>query len=154
ALSVQMLDRHARRHVSCRFNRQYRYRVLATVRHDQREVLIERVEIPRHSVAGYNRWPHANDNRACCSGWKPDALHIVAEVFLTAYRRVLTRKMIPVVDYSPNDHLKIELVHIRRSRHRTPWRIGPHQHHSNLLPRVRYNAGRFKRRAAALREGP
>src|SRR5882672_666985 len=108
-----MLHGHARRHIACRFNRQYRYWGLATVRHHQREVLIERAEIPGHSVAGDNRWPHANDNWACCSGWKPDALHIIAEVFLTAYRRVLTRKMITVVDYAPSDHLKIKLVHIR-----------------------------------------
>jgi len=42
----------ARRHIACRSTASTGIGGLATVRHDQREVLIERAEIPGHSVAG------------------------------------------------------------------------------------------------------
>ena len=148
-----MLDSHARRPITGLLHRQHWDRRLNPVGNDQRKVLIKRAEIIGDSITRDKRGPHANDNRTSCSGGKPDALDIICEVLLTARRRVLPREMIAIVDHTPNDHFKIELIHIRRICHRIAWRVGPNQHNSNLLRRVGNHPGRFEGRAATFGKG-
>src|SRR6185295_6002094 len=75
--------------------------------------------------------------------------NIVYKILLTTCSRVLSRKMIPNVDYAADNDLEIELIDIRRVGNRIAGRVGPRQHHSKLLRGIGDHSGGFKGRAAA-----
>src|SRR5262249_43084541 len=126
---------------------------LASIRHHQREVLIEWGRISRNAVRCDHSRPHPNYKRSTRSGRKPDALNIVDEVLLSTGNRVLSGKMVPFVDDAGDYYFKIELIDQRRICRSIAGSIRPRQHHSKLVARIADHSRYLEGRPVAFGEG-